>query len=184
MRKVILAGLAIVAMLASAGHGPRSAEGQGVGGVILPVSFSGESWQPAVYGLPGKKLGNGKITNKGLTAVLKGELDDFAKDFLPLDPGGTVYLYYDSLTSWRVATNPNGQNTVPLTGRVANDGTFWMMGTWNFGTMGSVFAVGKVKFEKGTFNAKSVTGNVYFFSEVIDTGLILKAKTGKPVAVG
>ena len=101
-----------------------------------------------------------------------------------LDPSGKVFLYYDSLTSWRLATNTAGQSTVPLTGAVANDGTYWMMGSYNMGTAGSIFAVGKVTFDKKApdpFQAKSVKGMFYFFSNLIDTGLVLKFKTGKPV---
>ena len=179
MHKTVLGFLAALMMFTMTGHGARDVHG--VVTTVFPVSFAGKSWQPAVYGDPGKCLGCGKITNKALSAVLRGELDDFSKDFLPLDPGGTVYLYFDSLTNWRVGTNANGTGLVPLQGRVANDGQFWMLGTWNFGTNGSVFVVGKAKFNTGNFIPKSVKGTVYFFSETIDTGLVLKAKTGKPL---
>jgi hypothetical protein len=158
---------------------------EGVGTTIFPLSLSGKSYQPQVRIVPGKCLGCGKVTDKAVTAVLQGTLDDFAKDFLPLDPSGHVFLYYDGLDNWRLATNTNGSGTVPLAGAVANDGTFWMMGGYNFGTAGTIFAVGKVSFTKkepDPFEAKSIKGTMYFFSSVIDTGLVMKFKTGKPVS--
>ncbi len=178
---VVLFALSVVALTTWQLGGRAS----GVGPVtIFPLSLSGKSYQPQVRIVPGKCLGCGKVTDKAITAVLQGTLDDFAKDFLPLDPSGHVYLYYDSLDNWRLATNTNGTGTVPLSGGVANDGTFWMMGDYNFGTAGTIFAVGKVSFTKkdpDPFQAKSIKGNMYFFSSVIDTGLVMKFKTGKPV---
>ncbi|HZR80767.1 MAG TPA: hypothetical protein VFD92_06700 [Candidatus Binatia bacterium] len=179
MRKGLLVILAAAAVLVATWQHPGPA--QGVGGTIFPLSISGTSWQPQVYGLPGKPLGNGKVNDKAIKGVLQGTLDDFAKDYLPLDPSGQVFLYFDGLTGWRIGTNSSGSNLVPLSGRVANDGTFWMMGDYNFGTMGTIFVSGKVKFLKGTFDPKSVSGTFYFFSETINTGLILKFKTKKPL---
>jgi hypothetical protein len=182
MRKIGIASLVVVLVALGSWGQPRRAES--ITTSIFPLSISGKSWQPGVVAPPGRCAGCGKIKDKAVTAVLQGTLDDFAKDYLPLDPSGKVFLYYDSRTDWRVATNVNGQDTVPLSGHVANDGTFWMMGDYNMGTMGSMFAVGKVKFDKRAadpFQAKSVKGTFYFFSELIDTGLVLKFKTGKPV---
>jgi hypothetical protein len=184
MRKLSVIILIVLVALVASGQNPRPAGGV-IPTVILPLTINGKSWQPAVYGKPGLCLGCGKVKDKAVTEVLQGTLDDFSKDFLPLDPGGKFYLYYDGLTSWRVATNQAGQNAVTLAGRVANDGTFWMMGPYNMGTMGTVFVVGKVKFDSKAadpFTAKSVAGTLYFFSETIDTGLVLKFKTGKPLA--
>lgn len=179
MRKLaVVVALVLVAVLAS-GRQPRQAEG--VGTTLFPLAVKGTSFQPAVYGVPGKSLGSGKVNDKAIQGVLQGTLDDFSKNYLPLDPSGKFFLYFDGLTRWRVGSNTAGSNLVPLSGRVGNDGTFWMMGDYNFGTAGTIFVVGKVKFQKGTFDPKSVSGTLYFFSELIDTGLNLKFKTGKPL---
>lgn len=183
MRKAVLVVVALVAVAVAGFRETRPA--QGITLALFPLSISGTSWQPAVYGQSGKPLGNGKVNDKAIRGVLQGTLDDFAKDYLPLDPSGTVYLYYDGLTSWRIGTNTSGSSLVPLSGRVANDGTFWMMGDYNFGTAGTIFAVGKVSFTKkdpDPFQAKSIKGTMYFFSSLIDTGLVMKFKTGNPVS--
>jgi len=177
-RIVIIVALVLITGFASGRH-PRQAEGLGT--TLFPLSVKGTSFQPGVYGLPGKSLGSGKVNDKAIQGVLQGTLDDFSKDYLPLDPSGKFFLYFDGLTHWRVGSNTAGAGLVPLSGRVGNDGTFWMMGDYNFGTAGSIFVVGKVKFQKGSFNPKSVSGTLYFFSEIIDTGLNLKFKTGKPL---
>jgi len=180
---VVVVVLMLVAVVVAAWWIPGRAAGAPV--ALFPVVLKGTSFQPQVRIVPGKCLGCGKVTDKAITAVLQGTLDDFAKPYLPLDPSGHVYLYFDSLDNWHLATNPNGTGVqVPLSGAVANDGTFWMMGDYNFGTAGSIFVVGKVAFTKkepDPFQPKSVKGNFYFFSSMIDTGLNLKFKTGKPL---
>lgn len=177
-------GLAAVALIfAALSRGPEPARAV-PGAVVFPLKLSGESWQPQVVGVPGKKLGNGKVKDKAITAVLQGILPDFAADYLDLDPSGRFFLHYDGRTSWRVATNANGDNATTLQGQVSNDGVAWLFGTYALplvmGT-GDVFVTAKVKFVTGTFTPKSIKGTLFFSSAAINTGLILKFKTDKPL---
>lgn len=145
---------------------------------VFELKMSGKSWQTGVVLNPGVKPPIGKVTNKDIAAVLKEELPDFAADYLDLDPGGRFYLFYDTKSSWRVATNSAGTNATTLHGQVANDGVFWMAGSYDFaGAGGDVFVTGKVTFKKGTFEPKKVKGKMYFVSETITTGLNLKFQT-------
>jgi hypothetical protein len=121
--------------------------------------------------------------------VLKDLLPDFARDFLDLDPSGRFFLHYDGQASWRVATNANGDDATMLHGQVSNDGIAWMFGEYTLpmaAGSGDVFLTAKVKFEKadpGVYIPKAVKGIFYFSSSDINTGLILKFKTLKPLPV-
>jgi hypothetical protein len=186
MRKIGVVLVAVVALFLWSSRAPRPARGEPTS-VVFPLKLDGKSWQPQIVGVPGKKVGIGKVKDKNVTAVLQDTLPDFARDFLDLDPSGRFFLYYDSQMNWRVATNPNGDATTALHGQVSNDGMAWMFGEYTLpmaaGT-GDVFVTGKVKFEKGApgvYVPKAVKGVFYFSSTDIDTGLILKFKTLKPV---
>ncbi len=186
MRKIGFFLLCLVALFVWSSRSPAPVQSAG-GTVVFPLKLSGKSWQPQVIGVPGKKVGLGKVRDKNIIAVLQDTLPDFAKDFLDLDPSGRFFLYYDSQTSWRVATNPDGNDTTMLHGQTSNDGIAWMFGEYTLplaaGT-GDVFVTGKVKFFKadpGNYMPKSVKGVFYFSSPDINTGLILKFKTLKPV---
>jgi len=163
-------------------HAPNPARGAPAALSIFPLKLGGKTWATGIVEVPGKKVGVGKAKDKNITAVLTAVLPDFAADFLQLDPSGRFFLHYDGKTSWRVATNAAGDNPTTLTGQVANDGTFWMFGEYDIpmhAENGHAFVTGKVKFERGTFNPKKVSGVVYFHGEPITSGLILKFKTLK-----
>ncbi len=152
---------------------------------VFELSMKGKTWNTAVVLNPGVKPPIGKVKNKDIAAVLKGELPDFAADYLDLDAGGKFYLYYDGKSSWRVATNPNGDDLTTLDGQVANDGQFWMAGRYDmFLADADAFAQGKVTFEKGTFTPKKVKGKLHFVSATLGTGMTLSFKTvGKPTVL-
>lgn len=182
MRKIVLVLVALVLVFGWLSRRPEPARSSTV---AFPLKLNGTSWQPQVLGVPGKKLGTGKVKDKNITAVLQGTLPDFAADFLDLDPSGKFFLFFDNLSSWRVATNDAGSNATTLQGAVSNDGVFWMFGSYDLpmmpGAMGKIFVTGKVKFQKGSFAPAKVSGTFYFLSDPIDTGLILKFKTDKPL---
>ncbi len=182
MRKVSLVLVALLIAFAWLSRHPEPARGVTV---VFPLKINGTSWQPQILTVPGQKIGIGKVKDKNVTAVLQGSLPDFAADFLDLDPSGKFFLLFDSLTSWRVATNDAGTNATTLQGRVSNDGVFWMFGSYDLpmmpGAMGKIFVTGKVKFQKGSYAPAKVSGIFYFLSDPIDTGLILKFKTDKPL---
>lgn len=150
---------------------------------VFELSMKGKSWDTGVILNPGVKPPIGKVTTKKIMETLIGDLPDYAADFLDLDPDGKFYLYYDSKSQWRVATNPDGNDTTTLRGQVANDGAFWMAGTYDmFMSDADVFVTGKVKFKQGTFEPTKITGKFYLVSEAITSALDLKIETvGKPL---
>jgi hypothetical protein len=184
MRRFVVVLVGLLVLFAVLSRGPEPARAV-PGAVVFPLKLAGESWQPQVVGVPGKKLGNGKVKDAAVTAVLQGVLPDFAADHLDRDPSGKFFLHYDGRSTWRVATNANGDDASTLQGQVSNDGVAWMFGTYalpmNLGEIGNVFVTAKVKFVKGTFTPASVKGTFFFSSKAINTGLILKFKTEKPV---
>ena len=186
MRKLAAVLVLITAVFAWSWHRPKSAR-SAVQSQIFPLKVDGKSWQPAIVGIPGKPLGVGPVKDKKTMQILQGILPDFATDYLDLDPSGRFFLYYDSQTQWRAATNPNGTDTTTLTGHVSNDGQAWMFGQYVAnGSTSQIFVTGKVKFEKadvGVYIPKSVKGQVFFLSDDnLDTGMNLKFKTLAPVS--
>jgi len=187
MRKSWLVVAALVLLAVWSSRSPQPAGG-GPSTVVFPLKVSGKSWQPQIVGVPGKKIGNANVKEKNLRAVILGTLADFAADYLDLDPSGRFFLYYDDNLTWRVATNSSGDDTTTLNGQVSNDGVAWMFGTYTLPLAagdGDVFVFAKVKFEKGhpfaVYVPKSVKGVLYFSSTDINTGLVMKFKTEKPL---
>jgi hypothetical protein len=186
MRKRSFIVVVLVLLAVWSSRSPEPARGLSV--ATFPLKLNGTSWQPLVQGVPGKKLGVGKVKDKDITAVLQGALDDFAADFLDLDGSGRFFLFYDGNLSWRVATNSAGTDATTLEGMVSNDGIAWMFGEYELPMLmgtGKVFVTAKVKFQKGlpfgVYVPTSVKGVFHFASEDINTGLILKFKTDKPL---
>ncbi len=168
---------------------PRHAEGTGQT-FVFQLSIKGKTNQTDIAFPPGSKDIVGKVNDKILASVLRGEIlpghsaVDFATDFLDLDPGGKFYLLYDGRDSWRVATNPQGTGIVTtLNGQTSVQGLFWMAGGVSFpmvGPIANTFAVGKLKFAKGTFNPTKISGVVHFVSKDIGECFTLKFKTVGP----
>ncbi len=186
MRKTALVVLVLTALWSWRTPHPA----QGVGNTfVFPLSVKGKTNQTDVDLPPGSKDVQGKVNDKILTAVLQGTLPDFAAQYLQLDPGGKFYLLYDGRDSWRVATNPGGSGVVTtLHGQTSAQGSFWMAGQVSFPMMGPIadgFAVGKLKFAKGTFNPTKISGVVHFVSKDIGECFTLKFKSvGGPLPVG
>jgi len=146
---------------------------------VFELTMKGKSWDTGVILNPGVKPPIGEVTTAKIRDVLKGVLPDYAEDFLDLDAGGKFYLFYDSKSQWRVATNPEGDDATILRGQVANDGTFWMAGNYSlFMANADVFVQGKVTFKNNTFEPKKVKGKFFLVSEDITTGLTLNIETG------
>lgn len=164
---------------------PMPARANLLGGFVFSLSVSGKSNNSDVLVNPGVKPIQGTVNDKTVGEVLKGTLDDFAGDFLPIDPAGDgrFFLFFDSRTSWRVGPNKNGTNAITLTGQTDSVGNFIMFGEWNFANQGftppmlQVCAFGKVTFTKGTYNPTKITGTVLGMSSVHGEMLNLKFKT-------
>ena len=184
MRKTALVVLALIAVWSWRTPHPA----QGVGNtLVFPLSIKGKTNQTDVFLPPGSKDVQGKVNDKILASVLRGEVlpghtfVDFATQFLQLDPQGKFYLLYDGRDSWRVATNPGGTGVVTtLHGQTSVQGNFWMAGQVTFPMAGPIadgFAVGKLKFAKGTFNPTKISGVVHFVSKDIGECFTLKFKS-------
>jgi hypothetical protein len=192
MRKLVLVLIAVIAVGPWSWNTPRPA--QGVGNTFaFPLSLKGKTNQTDIALPAGSKDIVGKVNDKILASVLRGEIlpghtaPDFATDFLQLDPGGRFYLLFDGRDSWRVATNPFGTGVVTtLNGQTSLQGNFWMAGKVGFPMVGpsaDAFAVGKVKFAKGTFNPLKISGTVHFVSKDVGECFTLKFKTvGGPLS--
>jgi len=192
MRKLLVP--LFVVLLYSAWLRPAPVQSGG-GTAVFPLSISGKALQTDIAFGPGFKPKPGKVNDKILAAILRGEnTSDFSVDFLDIlnhDGSGRFYLYFDGRgvdgsTTMRVGTNPNGTQTTALQGAISQDGQFWIAGKYNLpmiGPLADAFAVGKVKFEKGTFNPTKISGVLHFVSATIGEGFTVKFKTvGSPLS--
>jgi len=93
-----------------------------------------------------------------VTACINGT-DPTCTGDIETDAGGKSYLLFDSLTSWRIATNPAGDDATTFTGQVDGKGGFTMAGTHALSSS-QIMLTGKVKFEKGTLNPVSLSGKI------------------------
>jgi hypothetical protein len=92
------------------------------------------------------------------------------------DAGGKAYVFFDSPTQWRVATNTTGANATTLTGFVGGKGEFVMTGTHALSS--TVFILeGKVKFQKGSLTVKKMTGKLAAVSSLAEHYGQFKVKT-------
>lgn len=171
----------------------RPAPVQSVGAsTVFPLSIAGKAVQTDIALGPGFKPTPGKVNDKVIGAILRGEnTSDYSVDFLDIlnhDGAGRFYLYFDGRgadgsVTMRVGTNPNGTLTTALTGAVTQDGLFWIAGKYDLpmiGPLADAFATGKVKFAKGTFEPVKITGTLHFVSNAIGEGFTVKFKTLKP----
>lgn len=192
MRKLLV--VLLVVLVSALWLRPRHVESNG-SNAVFPLSLSGKAIQTDIAFGPGFKPTPGKVSDKIVAAILRGEnTSDFSVSFLDIlnhDGSGRFYLYFDGRgadgsTVMRVGTNPNGSPTTSLTGAITQDGTFWIAGKYDLpmiGPLADVFATGKVKFAKGTFNPTKISGVVHFVSNAIGEGFTLKFKTkGGPLA--
>ncbi|MCC6764763.1 MAG: hypothetical protein IT293_08880 [Deltaproteobacteria bacterium] len=192
MRKLLTALLLVLSY--SIWFRPEPAQSVGPS-FVFPLSIKGKAVQTDIAVGPGFKPARGKVNDKILAAILRGEnATDYSVQFLDVlghDGSGRFYLFFDgrgmdgSLTL-RVATNPNGNLAASLTGAITQDGEFWVAGKYDLpliGPLADVFAQGKVKFVKGTFNPAKISGVLHFVSNAIGEGFTVKFKTvGGPLS--
>jgi hypothetical protein len=97
---------------------------------------------------PGDKPFKSKVTASGIVDCVKGSVQGCTAGTIESDAGGTVFLFWDGQTSWRVGTHANGTDAVVLTGTVDGKGGFAFAGTDALsGT--SFYITGKAKLQKG-----------------------------------
>jgi hypothetical protein len=192
MRKLLVP--LFVILLYSVWLRPQTVQSGG-GSFVFPLSVSGKAVQTDIALGPGFKPVRGKVSDKIIAGILRGEnTSDFSVGFLDIlnhDGSGRFYLFFDGRgidgsVTMRVATNPGGTLGTSLTGAITQDGQFWIAGKYDLpmiGPLADVFATGKVKFAKGTFNPLKISGVVHFVSNAIGEGFTLKFKTvGGPLA--
>ncbi len=156
---------------------------------VFPLSVSGKAVQTDIAFGPGFKPKPGKVNDKILGAILRGEnTSDYSVQFLDVlggDGTGRLYLSFngrgaDGATSMTVSTSPGAVLSTTLSGAVTQDGTFWIAGQFALpggGSLASAFATGKVKFVKGTFTPAKISGVLNFVSAPIGEGFTVKFKT-------
>ncbi|MBI2359221.1 MAG: hypothetical protein HYV04_09995 [Deltaproteobacteria bacterium] len=146
-------------------------------GEIFEITGSGKLFHFEAPPTPGQKAPVTSVKASALAPCITGG-DATCTGFLEQDAGGKAYVYFDSDTSWRIATNPDGTDTTTLTGLVAGDGSFMMSGRHEMSE--TEFTIqGKVKFQKGTFTPLSMNGSISAVSN-----LTLHYGTGKVKTVG
>lgn len=192
MRRIAFIVLVVLTVGVWSWRTPRPAQGVGQS-VVFPLSVSGKTVQTDIAFGPGFKPTRGKVNDKIVGAILRGEnTTDYSVDFVDLlnsDGTGRFYLYFDGRgvdgsTTMRVATNPSGNMATTLEGAVTQDGEFWIAGKYSapvIGTIADTFVTGKMKFAKGTFNPLKISGTVHFVSNAIGEGFTLKFKTLAPL---
>lgn len=99
-----------------------------------------------------------KVTAASLVDCIKGTEPSCA-GLLDADAGGKAYIFFDTLTRWRVGTSLNGTNATQLEGYVDGKGTFLFMGR-HAKSGSNVLISGKVKFQKGTYTPLSIKGKI------------------------
>ena len=135
-------------------------------GAPLPITFamtltgSGKILHVHTGPQPGDKPFKSSVKSKDVAPCIEGTAAGCTDGVtIFADAGGTAYLFFDSLTSWRVATNPNGDDATTLTGLVDGKGGFMLAGTDALsGTQ--ILVSGKVVFEKGSFTPKKISGKL------------------------
>jgi hypothetical protein len=104
---------------------------------------------------PGVKPPVTNVNTTLIIACIMGLDPSCTASALETDPGGKAYLYLDSPTSWRIATNPNCLNATTLAGVVGGDGTFMMGG--NHAKSDTTFILqGKLSFVRGTLTPAGI----------------------------
>ncbi len=149
------------AAVAAAGLGavPDPLPGTQEGTVFFTLSGSGTIVHP--HGVtPGLKPFKNKVKLAQITDCIAGTALGCDAGTIEVNAGDpTAYLFFDGLTSWRLATNANGDDATTLTGLVDGKGGFLFTGSHVLS--GTEFVLsGKVKFEKGTFNPKKISGKI------------------------
>jgi len=148
------------------------------------IALSGEAFQLTgagsirhYHGPPqprGKTFVN-KVKASGISSCISGnEASCFG--LIEEDAGGAAYVFFDSPTSWRVASNPAGTDATTLAGFVGGRGEFVMSGTHALSDTLFVLT-GKVKFAGKTLNVSRMSGRLTAVSSVHQHHGTFKVKT-------
>ena len=96
---------------------------------------------------PGDKPFKSKVKADDVVDCIAGNAQGCSELTVETDKAGQAFLYWDSPTNWRIATNPSGTDTTSLIGTVDGKGGFAFSGTHALsGT--SFYLTGKVKLDK------------------------------------
>lgn len=149
------------AALAAAPEQPGG--GTYAGSVIFSLTGAGKMVHLEGGPQPGAKPFKSVVKDADLLACIGGTgvgCDANSLDINP-DEGAGLFLIFNSTTSWELANNAAGDDSVPLTGLVDGKGGFVMAGT-HTSTDGDTHLVltGKVKFAPGTLTPQKINGKL------------------------
>jgi hypothetical protein len=153
-----------------------------LGGEAIEIVGSGKmNHYHGSFALGSKTFVN-KITPAGVVKCITGEEPSCA-GLVEVDAGGKAYLFFDSATSWRAATNPAGTGATTLTGFVGGKGEFTFTGHHDLSNTDFIFS-GKVKFEKGSSVVKSIKGKYQAISTTAEhVGVGSFRSVGKAITI-
>jgi hypothetical protein len=159
MKRILIAaaGLALGIALVSASTAPPA---EAFSGEIFEIVGGGAQTHFESQPAPGKKAFVNKLKTAAIVGCIAGTNPaDGCAGFMENDAGGKAYVFFDSLTSWRISTHLNGSNAMTLHGLVDGAGNFMFAGT-HAKSGAEVVLSGKVKFAKGSYTPTGLSGKV------------------------
>lgn len=130
---------------------------------LFEITGSGSLLHQHTVPVAGVKAAKTKIKESQIAPCILASLpggDSTCIDLLTPDAGGKAYLFFDSLDTWRIATNLDGTGAVTLTGMIDGKGAFTMAGTDADSDNTQIMVTGKVTFAKGTTDPTKLSGKI------------------------
>lgn len=181
MRNWLLVG-GLIAAAAAAALVSRPEPVLALGGEAIEIVGSGKMNHYHGSFTLGQKTFVNKIKSSGIAACITGD-EPSCSGYIEQDAGGKAYLFFDSATSWRAATNPAGTDATTLTGFVGGKGEFTFTGFHEMSGTEFIFS-GKVKFNKGTNVVKAIAGKYQAISQTAEhVGVGSFHSVGKTIAI-
>jgi hypothetical protein len=159
MKRIFIAaaGLVLGMAMVSATTEP---EAKAFSGEVFEIVGGGRQTHFESQPAPGKKAFVNSLKPAAIVACIAGTNPaDGCAGFMENDAGGKAYIFFDSLTSWRISSHLDGSNPLTVTGLVDGAGNFMFAGT-HAKSGAQVVLSGKVKFLKGTYTPTAINGKV------------------------
>lgn len=147
---------------AALGNGPAQPQGGSYAGTfVFALTGAGKLLHVEGGAVAGVKPFKSTVKDADLLACIGGTGTGCDASSLAINPDGGLFLFYDGLSSWRLANNTDGDGAVTLNGLVDGKGGFMMSGTHTSSDGDThIFLSGKVTFEKGTLLPLKVKGKL------------------------
>jgi hypothetical protein len=164
--KRLLVGAAGLALGVAAAWSPPAPPAHAFGGEVFEITGAATQLHFEAQPLPGKKAFVNKITAKVMSACIAGTNPaDGCAGRVENDAGGKAYIFFDSLTSWRMSTHLDGSEATTFEGLVDGAGNFMFAGE-HAKSGNRVMLSGKVKFSRGTYTPTGINGKVLAVSNL------------------